>query len=179
MREIVGVGTPIPVTPTRQRWSVVSPRPGEDLECVVVGNTWLGLDCHWWQPPGCKGPRSTLCLRPEACICLSDAVPDKWHGYLAIVLWRTALPAVLSLTQMGVDCIIDACPNVKSLRGQGLVLSRATTHASSKIRAVKSPKRWTYRLPEPFDLLPSLEPIYGAKEVSVWKRLMNMEEARL
>ena len=179
MREIVGGGVPPPLPRQGERWSVVSPRPGEPLELVVVGNTWLGMDCHWWTPPQATCPRSTLCLAPQACICLSEVVPDKWHGYLAVALWRTGRPAVLSLTQLGVDCLIDAAGDVKTLRGIPLVLARQSSHRSSKISATKNPKRWTYRLPDSFDLLPSLEPVFGVKEIAIWKSLYNLQEARL
>jgi len=179
MRKFEGAGVPIPPPPKAERWSIVSPKVDEPLEVVVLGNTWLGIDCHWWTPPGKEYPRSTICLAPQACVCLSEIVPDKWHGYLAVLLWKTLRPGVLSLTQLGVDCIIDAAGDVKGLRGQSLVLYRQCPHKSSKISARVNPKVWRHNLPPSFDLLPSLVPVYGAEALAVWKKIHNLEEAVL
>lgn len=176
MREDFCAGRQPPATPPDPVYTVVHVGVERALEVVVVNASWLGMDCHWLKPPGYARERTTLCLAPDTCVCLHEAVPNKWHGYLGCLRWSDGQRIILSITDSTALSISKAVGVGGSLRGTGLVLKRKSGHKCSPVVAELNPKRWAYPLGPEFDVLPSLEALYGRKEIAAWKRLMNLTD---
>lgn len=176
MREDFCSGAAPPAGERPPVFKVVYPSTERPLEIVVVNPAWLGLDCHWHKPPGWARERTTLCLAPDSCVCLSEVVPNKWHGYLGAARWSDGQRVIVSITDRTARSIADVVGSTLSLRGVCLILKRKSGHKCSPVVAELNPKRWSYPLPPQFDVLPSLAALYGQKEIEAWKRLMNLTD---
>jgi len=163
-----GFGVPPPPAPPPARWSIVYPKPGLPIDCVMVSDAWLGCECHWWQPPGGEEARTVLCGKPDKCVCLHETVPDKWVCYAGVMLFKSRARAVITLSRNGLHSLLDLAGNRETLRGLPVTFSRLNAHANSPARACYLARDWPGPLPPNFDLAPTLQAVYGKDEVDAY-----------
>lgn len=165
-----GVGDPMPGGMDAPIVRVSYPRPGKPLEGVIVSATWVQIATHWDTSSGGRSARTVVCHHPEPCVHCEGNQPQKWHAYVGFQLFQFTIPMIVSLTKKGATSLARASGDPESFRGITLILKRTTDHPNSPILAEPSPKRWLQRLPDDFDLLPSLRAIYGDEAIDAWER---------
>lgn len=163
-----GFGAQVPCGPVVQRWNIIYPKPGEPLHVVITSHHWLGFDTHWIAAHGDFKGRTILCEKPDACVCQSEQLPDKWHGYIGVVGFSTHKPAVVSLTKKSLHSLLDLAGERETLRGLPVTFSRLNSHVNSPARALYLARDWPGPLPPVFDLVPSLEPLYGRAAIAAY-----------
>lgn len=163
-----GRGDSVPRQAPAPRFRIAYPRPGEPLEVRLLDHTFIGFDCHWLPAHGNAAARTILCEHPDPCTCDQQPLPFKWHGYIGAVNLRRGDYIVLSLTQRGVIALQDVAGEEATLQGLRIALRRATEHASSRLIINVLEERVKGTCPPAFDLVPSLECVYGRDALARW-----------
>lgn len=180
MSERNGRGERPPAKPRPLVVPVLIVQPDKPLEVVVVGNSWLGVNCHWYKHPGEAAPRTTICTAPERCICLSEPdVPRKWHCYLSVIRWSNYYPGVLSLTADSLDQLLAIDPDATTFRGMSLICRRQSPHKSSKVVISRNPKDWPRELMPRFCIEATMRAVYGGRDWDLWRKLHPEEDLTL
>lgn len=96
------------------------------LDAVITSNTLVGRDTHF------TNRRTAACTGPDCSYCL-DNVPARWHGYISICSTRLTSQAVLELTALAAQPIIDYQDRHGSLRGARLRASRKGNKHNSPV----------------------------------------------
>lgn len=161
-------GDRLPQRQPAPKYRVVYPTPGNDLILKLLDHAWLGVDCHWLPASNGKPGRTILCSLPDACTCQTNPLPCKWQAYIGITSCRSKDVAILSLTQRGVDALMTVAGDERSLRGLKVSCRRATDHPSSRLVFHVLVEDKPQPCPPSFDLLPSLEAIYGRDALNAW-----------
>jgi hypothetical protein len=162
MSVLSGMGDGLPVAPVKRGWKVIYPKPGEPIEGVLLGNSYLGLNAHWVRTPGTTHGRTVPCWLPDKCACHDAHLPAKWYAYLPLARFRDKLPCVLTLTQFPLLNLLAQAPDPHRLRGMSILVARSNSHPQSTASVMRMSREWVGTLPPNFDLFPSLEPMYGA-----------------
>lgn len=119
---------------------------GKTLELIITSNVLVGADTHFTQR------RTVPCDGPSCAYCL-DGSPTRWHGYVSICSTRLTSQAVLELTSLAAQPIIDYQDRHGSLRGARLRATRVGNHDNSPVHCSLEPADIDLRtLPTPVHL---------------------------
>jgi len=169
MVQLNGRGDARPQGPKPLVLPVLIVPPGPAITVVVISESWVGMHTHWWRHPNEQVPRTVLCTAPQQCVCLSEAgVPNKWHCYLPVVRLSDLRLGVLSLTDDTLTGLLTLSQDEIDLRGTVWDLKRSTEHKSSRIIAGRSERRYGRPLLDRFSVRPTLEAVYGKRQLDAW-----------
>lgn len=150
------------------KYRIVYPRPGKPLTVVILDHTFVGFDSHWIPSADRKTGRTILCNLPDPCTCQGVSLPCKWHCYLGVTSCIGPDLGVLSLTLRGLHALQAVAGEDASLRGTKISIHRATDHPSSRVVIHVLVDGANKVVPPSFDLLPSLEAVYGKDNLAQW-----------
>jgi hypothetical protein len=102
------------------------------LELLITSDHLIGCDTHFShrRTIPCTGPNCPLCL---------DGSPARWHGYVSICSTRQNAQAVLELTALAAQPVIDYQDRHGSLRGARLKAMRVGNHDNSPVNCSLEP----------------------------------------
>jgi hypothetical protein len=105
---------------------------GKTLDLLITSDTLIGCDTHF------SHRRTIPCTGPNCPMCL-DGQPARWHGYVSICSTRQTAQAVLELTALAAQPVIDYQDRHGSLRGARLTASRVGNHENSPVHCSLTP----------------------------------------
>lgn len=149
---------PLPPPDRTPYRSILSPKPGRPLTCVLLANEPYGVLCHWESLLG----RTVPCER--RCPYCDEGKKPRWVGYWAAQLRGTFLkhgPGTLFILETSATLCrtIGSCDQ-EFKRGLGLILKRGDAHNSRVSVEIHVPPP-NLVIPTPFSVAAVLDHIWG------------------
>ena len=104
----------------------------KSLEMLITSDTLIGCDTHF------SHRRTIPCTGPGCPLCLDGSTP-RWHGYISICSTRHTAQAVLELTALAAQPVMDYQDRHGSLRGARLKATRVGNHDNSPVHCSLEP----------------------------------------
>lgn len=117
-------GAAIPLTGQVRWYEIITPKVGKPVDCVIVGATWFGQWTHW-EGTGRTGQGVTLpCTNTEHCHRCKAGMPNKWYGYVPVILNQTRLEKILCLSFGAASQLQEFTSRPNGLRGGHFLFTR-------------------------------------------------------
>lgn len=122
--------TNVPPEGTEAKPDILSPKPGQTLDLVILSDSVLGVETHY------LGERTRPCEGDEeSCLGCRAHLQTRWKGYLVVWIGNGKPQAIAELTTEA----YRRCPPLQnpkvSLRGHKLRLTRAAGKPNGRVRA--------------------------------------------
>lgn len=122
--------TDLPVEMKEARPDILSPKPGQTLNLVILSDTVLGVETHYF------GERTRPCEGDESsCLGCQAKLQTRWKGYLVVWTGNGQPQAIAELTTEAYRRCQPLQDRTTSLRGRKLKVSRPPGKANNRVRA--------------------------------------------
>lgn len=137
---------------------ILSPRPHQNLICLVTSERWQGVYTHYLD--GRTRPCTGSELDCDGCY---RKLARRWKAYLCAVGFGSGRRCIVELTQGAMESCPQVIDRTVNLRGRRIILSRDGNSKNGPVRCRLEASAADLFVPPPFNLMRALCVVWGIR----------------
>lgn len=164
-------GAPRP-TNSQERWyKIVGPKGTVRMTAFLLDSGYYGCWSHWVG-------RQMECRMSADCALCQRGEPVRWNGYIAAQVetdkgWEDV---ILALSDNAAKELDEQVPKWEGMRGLVITLKRDPGKVNGRVHVKVEKKAPVGKIPEPFDVISSLQRMWGVNAIWLGQMRRNAEQ---